>query len=423
MGVRRFLGLLTATALLPLGLPAGAHAAGLPGAPTALREHLPNDWLADLSISADGRFVAFTSQADNLVPGDTNGVADAFVRDVKTKQTILLSATATGVPGWGSSSAPSISNNGRYVAFLSRAKNLVAGTPAVDSALFVRDVVKGTTTPVALPAVLSMWTIGPPAISGDGRFVTYAVRGTFSTAFAFLDAQVFRTELATGRVSLVSATSAGVMGDDGSQDPAISDDGNLIVFASAAPNLSSSPYYNAFIIYLKNMTSGAVRQVGSSPYEGSPSGSFPVRSAISGRGGDVAYERLADYYDWLSTVFRGPIIATDLIRGGEREAGLSADLQVSGTALHPSLSEHGIDLVYDSDSPDLVADDPDGTERDVFLTGLRPGGITTLVAANAESPAISDSGRYVAYATYGVSSIHIWRRDLPRGTTLQVDVT
>ncbi len=404
------LGLLTAAAVLLLGLPAGAHAA----APAALA---PNGSSSEPGISADGRFVAFTSQAANLVPDDTNGAADVFVRDVKAKQTALVSATPQGVPGSGASSQPSISDNGRFVAFLSRAKDLVPGTAAAaNSALFVRDVAADTTTRVALPALVSVRDVDTPAISGDGRFVTYVVAAPF-TEFAYLDSQVFRTELATGRVSIVSATSTGVMGDDGSKNPAISDDGNLIVFASAAPNLNVGAG-NPFYLHLKNMTTGAIRQVGASNYEYAPGYAPPVRTAISGRGGDVAYERLVFSYDWLETVFRGPMVAVDLIRGAERELGLSPDIEVSGTALHPSLSEHGMDLVFDSDSRDVVADDPDGTERDVFLTDLRPGGLTTLVAAHAVSPSISDSGRYVAY----VSSNQVWRRDLHSGATLQVDV-
>ncbi len=411
---RRILGLLATAALLPLGLPAGAHAAGRATALEAPYVRPPNEGSYEPRISADGRFVAFTSSVDNLVPGDTNGVADVFVRDVKAKRTVLVSDT--GIP---ETAGPSISDNGRFVAFLSWAKSPVTGFYV--TVLFVRDVVTNTLTRVTLPALPLIWGLNDPAISGDGRFVTYAVSAPFQE-YAWVDRQVFRTELATGRVSLVSATSEGVMGDDGSKNPAISDDGNLIVFASAAPNLNAGNG-SAWWLYLKNMTTGAIRRVGSSSFEASPGDAPPVRSAISGRGGDLAYERLI-FSNEIGYPGRGPIVATDLIRGGEREFGLNPDPQVSGTATHPSLSEHGIDLVYDT--TDLIALDPFTVERNVFHTDLRPGGITTLVAAHAGSPSISDSGRYVAYVSFAVlpngASSLIWRRDLRTGATVQVDI-
>ncbi len=429
MRVRWFLGLLTTAGLVPFGLPTATHAAGAADATTTsgsgtatpfARDHNANDFLAEVSISANGRFVAFTSKDSTLVPGDTNGVADVFVRDVKAERTMIVSAAGSGVPASAQSSAPSISDDGRYVAFASQTGSVVGDTVTSRTDLFVRDIVAGTTTRVALPAVPSISFSDTPALSGNGRFVTYAVRADFAPDTAYLHSQVYRTELATGNVSLVSATSSGVMGDDGSYDPAISDDGNLVVFASAAPNLSHT--YWAFQLYLKNMTTGTVRQVGVAPYGGSPGGAPPLHPAISGRGGDLAYEQFANYDDYMSGVYRRPVVATDLIRGGERELGLTADITVSGTAEHPSLSEHGIDLVYDSDSPDVVANDPDGTAPDVFLTDLRPGGLTTLLVANAENPAISDSGRYVAYVTYAARVPHIWRRDVHSSATLQVDV-
>lgn len=428
MRVRRMLGLLT-VGLVPLSLSTATHAAGASHAMTTAgsetatpfaADHNASDFLAEVSISANGRFIAFTSKDSTLVPGDTNGVADVFVRDVKTRRTVLVSGPGTGVPASTPSISPSISDDGRYVAFVSRRLLWVDGNIVTPSDLFVRDIVAGTTTRVAMPAVPSISFIDYPALSGNGRFVTYAVRADFAPDTAYLHSQIYRTELATGSVSLVSATSAGVMGDDGSYDPAITDDGNLIAFASAAPNLSPT-YDGAFDILLKNMTTGTVRHVGENHYGGSPGGAPPIRSAISGRGGDLAYERFG-WYDDYDLPYRRPVIATDLIRGGERELGLTADTTVSGSATHPSLSEHGIDLVYDSDSPDLVANDPDGTAPDVFLTDLRPGGVTTLLVANAESPAISDSGRYVAYVTYADRMAHIWRRDVHSGATRRVDL-
>ncbi len=161
------------------------------------------------------------------------------------------------------------------------------------------------------------------------------------------------------------------MGNDGSKNPSISDDGNLIAFASPARNLIDGG--GVFVLYLENMATGSVRMVGQSGFEYQPGGAPEVRTAISGRARVLAYERLVFSHDPLDTIFRGPVMVTDLRYGGEHEVGLSPDPEVSSTALHPSISDDGTYLAFDSDASDLVPDDPDGPGRDVFRTNLRTG--------------------------------------------------
>src|SRR5947208_2896559 len=127
------------------------------------------------SISADGRFVAFYSFASNLVAGDTNGVIDVFVRDRKTGKTTRVSVNSHGAQGKGDSFVPSISADGRFVAFNSFASNLVGGDTNTVSDVFVRDRKTGKTDP------LSVYSHGAqgngdsfiPSISADGRFVAF----------------------------------------------------------------------------------------------------------------------------------------------------------------------------------------------------------------------------------------------------------
>jgi Tol biopolymer transport system component len=101
------------------------------------------------SLSADGRYVSFDSYATNMVSGDTNGVLDVFVRDRNTGTTMLVSRNSAGTQGDDGSGDPSISDDGRYVAFASGATNLVSGDTNGAIDIFVRDRNTGTTTLVS----------------------------------------------------------------------------------------------------------------------------------------------------------------------------------------------------------------------------------------------------------------------------------
>jgi Tol biopolymer transport system component len=133
-----------------------------------------------LSLSADGRFVAFVS-GDNLVPGDTNGVTDVFVRDRQAGVTERVSVGAGGAQADEASSLPSLSADGRLVAFVSDAANLVPGDTNGQRDIFVRDRQAGTTERVSLTAdgaqaggaTGSSSRSLSPSLSADGRFVTF----------------------------------------------------------------------------------------------------------------------------------------------------------------------------------------------------------------------------------------------------------
>jgi Tol biopolymer transport system component len=127
-------------------------------------------------MSADGRFVAFESLAGNLVPGGVLGMGQAYVRDRKTGRTELVSVGPRGVHGDGESSEPAISGDGRFVAFLSYATNLVAGDTTGCPDVFVRDRQLGTTTRVSVGPrgiqandASGVNVLGSVAISADGR--------------------------------------------------------------------------------------------------------------------------------------------------------------------------------------------------------------------------------------------------------------
>src|SRR5207245_10374128 len=127
------------------------------------------------SISADGRFVAFTSAAGNLVAGDTNGVEDIFVHDRQTGVTERVSVASDGTQGSDGSVAGSISADGRFVAFTSTAGNLVAGDTNGVEDIFVHDRQTGATERVSVDSTGAQGNGGATSssTSADGRFVAF----------------------------------------------------------------------------------------------------------------------------------------------------------------------------------------------------------------------------------------------------------
>jgi len=135
-----------------------------------------NGFNGNAALSADGQHVAFASDAPNLVPGDTNGVKDVFVRDRASGTTRRVSVTNAGkqAPNGGGYSA--VSGDGRYVVFTSGATRLVRGDTNATGDVFVRDVVHGTTRRVSISNNEAQGNggSGAPAISADGHVVTFA---------------------------------------------------------------------------------------------------------------------------------------------------------------------------------------------------------------------------------------------------------
>ena len=176
-------------------------------------------------ITPDGRYVAFTSAATNLGPVDTNGATDIYRKDLSNGSVVLVSLAPGGVQANGSSIEPSISADGRYVAFFSDATNLTAFDSNGTFDVFLRDVVAGTTTLVsqAYGGVLTGNGASLQAcLSADGRFVAFY---SVATDLVPLDlngitADAFVFDRTTGTIELASLDSAGNQGNGASYEPA-----------------------------------------------------------------------------------------------------------------------------------------------------------------------------------------------------------
>jgi Tol biopolymer transport system component len=209
---------------------------------TRKRERIPYIGGEDISISSDGRFIAFASEARDLVPNDKNRKYDCFVYDRKARKMRLVSVNSKGGQGNGESTGPEISSNGRYVGFASSASNLVAGDTNKLDDVFVHDLRTGRTTRVSVTAKgkQAQGGSGGPVLSVDGRYVAYLsaadITGRGSPNPTFFDVYLLDRRTKTVVRANVSPTGQPANGPTTSF-PAISDNGRHVAFSSRAGNL------------------------------------------------------------------------------------------------------------------------------------------------------------------------------------------
>ncbi|CAM5677586.1 putative protein OS=Kitasatospora aureofaciens OX=1894 GN=GCM10010502_46950 PE=3 SV=1 [Kitasatospora aureofaciens] len=194
-------------------------------------------------LSADGRYAAFTSTAANLVPGDTNGKSDVFVRDLRTGRTERVDTGPDGVQADGASFEAAISADGRYVAFSSSATNLVPGANLGSDDVYVHDRRTGETTLVSVgeePGQPQKDKFsGHPSISRDGRYIAFqSNRSDLAPGtVTWQGANIYVHDLRTGENRLVSTGADGKEANGSSASPVISADGGTVAFISKATNI------------------------------------------------------------------------------------------------------------------------------------------------------------------------------------------
>ena len=228
---------------------------------TGAQGNASSDWP---SISADGRFVVFYSAASNLVAGDTNDVQDIFLRDRQFGTTIRVSFDSAGAQGNDASYSPSLSADGRFVAFESRASNLVTGDTNASRDIFVRDLTLSTTTRVSVTSVGAQGNglSYAPSLSADGRFVAF--RSEASTLVAGDTngrPDIFVRDLTLGITTRVSVDSAGTQANSDSERPSISADGRFVAFDSFASNLVAGDTNSRWDIFVRDLMLGTTTRV------------------------------------------------------------------------------------------------------------------------------------------------------------------
>ncbi len=212
------------------------------------------------SISADGRYVAFYSDSTNLVSGDTNGVTDVFVRDLIGGTTTRVSVATGGAQVNGYSDEQSISASGRYVAFRSTATTLVSGDTNGNQDIFVRDVMAGTTTRVSVAtggAQATGGNSGWPSFSADESCIVFDSGATNLVPGDTNDTgDIFVRDLVAGTTSRASVGAGGVQSNGSSQFSSISSDGRYVALASAATNLVAGDTNSLRDVFVRDTATG-----------------------------------------------------------------------------------------------------------------------------------------------------------------------
>jgi Tol biopolymer transport system component len=356
----------------------------------------------DPAINAGGRYVAFVSVAANLVPGDTNGRSDIFVFDRQAGTIERVSVSSSGVQANDHSFEPSISADGRYVAFESRANNLAPDdTNYHHASVFVHDRQSGTTELV--PGNAGSGDHAQPSISATGRYVVLVSEPQEDTP------QIAVYDRETGRLDEpVSLSSAEVPGNNSSFLPSISADGRYVAFQSYASNLVPHDTNGTYDFFVRDRQNGTTGRVSLNSAEAQANGA-------SGFGVISASGRFVAFVSAASNLVPGDTNGADDVFVRDRQNGTTRRLSVSsgGTQANAestivrSITADGRYIVFVSSASNLVPNDTNG-DRDVFLRDTKIG-TTERVSlgpngrqANGESffGSISTDGRYVAFSTY-----------------------
>lgn len=378
------------------------------------------------SLSADGRYVAFVSAAANLVSGDTNGKQDVFLHDRQGGQTVRVSVSSAGGQGNGDSDCPAISADGLHVAFYSAATDLVAGDTNDQGDIFVHHVATGVTERASVSGAgtqaddLNCY----PSLSSDGRqvaFISWATNLVDDDTNG--DHDVYLRDLAAGTTERISVSSDEAEGDGPSSvvgPRCVSGDGRYVVFCSLATNLVSGDSNNWPDVFVRDRSGGVTTRVsvsstgsqgnGGSGPEGGPSISGNGRYVVFTSGaGNLA----ADDDNWVPDVFIHDCVTGATSRVSLSSSGAEGEA-ASGENVAGAVSSDGRYVAFTSAAANLVANDTNSA-LDVFVRDRQTSKTTRVsLAGNGtqgggdsgqQQLGISDDGTCVAFSSLAIDLV------------------
>ncbi|MGD1808263.1 TolB family protein [Dapis sp. BLCC M126] len=374
-----------------------------------------NNFSINPSISADSRYIAFESAANNLVIGDTNNQTDIFITNREFKTTNIVSVNSFGIGGNLNSFHPSVSSDGRFVAFASNANNLVLGDNNNTTDIFLRDLLADTTTRISVDSLGNQSNAASinPTISADGRFIAFESDATNLVTGDINNARdIFLHDTLTGITAQISRNSLGDRANFSSFNPTISADGRFIAFDSFATNLVAGDINNTRDVFWHDTLTGITSSI-SVDVLGNQGDFSSISPSISADGRFIAFESSATNLVPGDTNGVRDIFVRDLLNGITTR--VSVDIfgnQVSRSSFAATISDDGRFVAFDSFDPLLVPGDSNGT-NDIFVRDLL-NGVTTRISLNNQglegnfssfNPAISASGEVVAFDSFATNLV------------------
>lgn len=327
------------------------------------------------SISADGRYVAFDSYAGNLSAGDTNGTSDVFLHDLLSDRTVRVSSTTTGGSAAGHSEFPSISGNGRYIAFDSTAPDIVAGDTNGFGDVFVWDRLTDLTVRVSLQSGTSGKSgeqgdlgSGLPSISADGFTVAFVSAAALVSDDRNHRHDIYVRDLRKGTTTRVSVGIGGRQSHADAGAPALSADGHHVAFHVAWPLVPEDKDWTRDV-YVHDLSRG-VSVLVSAPTAPIADGDAPsYNPALSADGRYVAFTSFAPLVpndrNQVQEVYLREMASGHLHRLAVNVAGIPA----SDSSYGPAMTPDGRTIAFGSSAANLVPFDTNDVD-DVFVRAI-----------------------------------------------------
>ncbi|SEN19171.1 VCBS domain-containing protein [Bradyrhizobium sp. OK095] len=357
-------------------------------------------WSYQPVFSADGTKVAFASGAHNLVPGDTNQTLDIFVKDLTTGAITRVSTSASGAQADFQSTNPIFSPDGTKVAFLSDADNLVPGDTDHLRDLFLKDLNTGAITRVGPSAYnAEAGDRGDqngvaPSFSPDGTKIVFA-----SSTGRGQGNDIYIKDLSTGTTTLVSVSASGVHGNFGSYDPVFSPDGTKVAYYTFADNLvPGSSNFGMGNIVIKDLTTGVITLVSASADGVRQDSGGAQKPVFSPDGTKIAF------YSSATNLVPGvngyevyvKDLTTDAITAVSTNGGRPFEI---GTSQTPAFSPDGTKLAFESSNSILVPGDTNRLQ-DIFIRDLSKPSVTQANLTDNGAAHVSTSRTVFIVGTY-----------------------
>ncbi|MBK8173117.1 MAG: hypothetical protein IPK60_22670 [Sandaracinaceae bacterium] len=371
------------------------------------------------AVSTDGRYVAFHSFPGTLVAGDTNNTYDAFLRDRVGISTTRASVSSAGVQATNASANAQVSGDGRFVAFYSDANNLVPSDANGQTDAFVRDTMFGTTERVSLSSAgleLSGLSV-PTGISSDGRFVAFLTNAAAGPGDTNNQYDIYVRDRTMNTTVRASVDSSGVGGSSGvASGAAISANGRYVVFSTLS-SFSPLDVGTGYDVYMRDLIANTTVLVDVAMSGTAAGNAGAVGGVPSSDGHYVVFQSVSSNLVAGDVASSPDIFVRDMIAGTTTRVSIATDgTPANAYASGISISDDGRRVAFVSPATNLVPDDTNGVS-DLFVHDLMSGQTllvsrdpSGLVQAPASSGVIggwlSGDGHTAVFTTQSASIVH-----------------